>query len=67
MTSKDHSVWIKINSFFHLINSSMFLNIIVISFLSVPLLFIKKTYPELSLAYNISTLFIISTIILEEL
>ena len=63
MTSKDHSVWIKINSFFHLINSSMFLNIIMISFLSVPLLFIKKNYPELSLAYNISTLFIVSTII----
>ena len=61
--AQDHSKWTKINAFFHLINSSMFLNIVLISLLSVPLLYIKADYPEFSLAYNISSLFILSTII----
>ena len=41
----------------------MFFNILLVSILSVPLIYIKSAYPELSLAYDISTLFIISTII----
>ena len=63
ITAKGHPIWTKINAFFHLINSSMFLNILLVSILSVPLMYIKSAYPELSLVYDISTLFIISTII----
>lgn len=61
--AKGHSFCTKINAFFHLLNSSMFLSVFLISLLSVPLLFIKAAYPELALAFNLSALFILSTLI----
>ena len=61
--SKNLNLYTKINALFHLLNSSMFLNVLIISVLSVPLLFIKNVYPELSFLFNISGLFIISTLI----
>ena len=61
--TKGHPFSTKINAFFHLLNSSMFLNVLVVSLLSVPLLFIKKSYPELNPIFNLSGLFILSTLI----
>ena len=53
----------KINAFFHLFSSNMFVNVFLISILSVPLIFIKETFPEYQLIFNMSSLFILSTII----
>src|SRR6056300_1732950 len=61
--AKGHSTWTKINAFFHLLNSTMFLNVFLVAFLSVPILFIKAAYPELNWIFNLSALFIISTLI----
>jgi len=61
--TKGHSFSTKINAFFHLLNSSMFLNVLVVSLLSVPLLFIKKAYPELNPLFDLSALFVLSTLI----
>ena len=61
--AKSLKPWTKINAIFHLFNSSMFLNVLLISLISVPLLFIKASYPELNIAFKLSSLFIISTLI----
>src|SRR5210317_158168 len=61
--AKGHSPWTKINAFFHLLNSTMFLNVLLVAMLSVPLLFIKAAYPELNWVFNFSALFILSTLI----
>ena len=61
--SKGHSFSVKLHAFFHLLNSSMFVNVLLVSLLSVPLLFIKAAFPELTFAFNISALFIVSTLI----
>ena len=61
--TKDLSIGVKIDAFFHLLSSTMFLNILIVSLISVPLLYIKAARPELSLPFNLSSLFIISTIV----
>ncbi len=64
VTSKTISLKTKLHSFFHLINSSMFFFLITIAVLSVPMLFIKDNYKELSIFYKINRFFFVSTIIL---
>lgn len=63
LASKEHSFSVKLNAFFHLLNSSMFVNVLLVSILSVPLLYIKTAFPELTFVFNISALFIFSTLI----
>lgn len=53
----------KFHATFHLLNSTMFLNIFLIGFLSVPMLYIKNEWIELAWYFNISSLFILSTLI----
>jgi len=53
----------KYHSFFHLLNSSMFLLILVVSVLSVPMLYIKANHPELKWFFYILASFAISTVI----
>ena len=53
----------KIQAALHLLNSSMFLNVFIVGFLSIPMLYIKATWGHLSWYFNITTLFIISTFI----
>ncbi len=53
----------KFHSFFHLLNSSMFLIVLLISILSVPVLYIKKDHPELNWVFNALAFFAISTVI----
>lgn len=53
----------KFHSFFHLLNSSMFVIVLVISLLSVPVLYIKKDHPELSWLFSGLAFFAVSTII----
>lgn len=53
----------KFHSFFHLLNSSMFIVILLIAILSVPVLYIKKDHPELTWLFHVLAFFAISTII----
>ena len=53
----------KLHSFFHLLNSSMFFIVLLLAVLSVPMLFIKSSHPELSLIFNLLTVFAVSTLI----
>ncbi|MDB4227310.1 glycosyltransferase family 2 protein [Flavobacteriaceae bacterium] len=63
INSKKISFSTKFNAFFHLLNSSMFLCILIAASLSVPLLFIKERYENLNFLFNLSGLFIVSTLI----
>lgn len=53
----------KFHGFFHLLNSSMFLIILLLAVLSVPVLFIKNSNPLFSNYFNIMAFFVISTLI----
>lgn len=53
----------KFHSFFHLLNSSMFLLILLLAVLSVPVLYIKNNNPEFSWYFNVVAFFALSTII----
>ncbi|HEA30232.1 MAG TPA: glycosyltransferase [Leeuwenhoekiella sp.] len=62
---KDPSISLKtkFHSFFHLLNSSMFLLVLVLAVLSVPVLYIKNTNPAYSNYLNVVAFFAISTVI----
>jgi len=47
----------------HLLNSTMFLNVFIVAILSIPMLYIKSRWVNFSLYFNLSSLFVISTLI----
>lgn len=53
----------KFHAFFHLLNSSMFLVILLLAVLSVPVLFIKENHPEMSWVFQLLAFFTLSTLI----
>ncbi len=56
----DISLIHKIHSSLHLLNSSLFIWILIISLFSVPLLYIKAHYPQFGIIYSLSSIFILS-------
>ncbi|SKB46139.1 hypothetical protein SAMN05660776_1158 [Salegentibacter holothuriorum] len=62
---KDKSVPVgtKFHAFFHLLNSSMFLIILVLAVLSIPVLFIKNNNPQFGWYFNFVAFFLVSTVI----
>lgn len=54
----------KIHSLFHLMNSFIFICVLLCSFLSVPILWIKVNYLEYNLLFKLSSVFILSLMIL---
>ncbi len=54
----------KIHSLFHLMNSFIFICVLICSFLSVPILWIKVNYLEYNLLFKLSSVFILSLMIL---
>ena len=54
----------KFHGVMHLLNSSMFLFVFTVAVLSIPMLYIKNTYGHLSWVYEVTSFFIVSTIIL---
>lgn len=54
----------RIHGLFHLFNSAIFLCVFVTAFFSVPILFIKNQHPEYRMVFNISSLFLICTLML---
>jgi Glycosyltransferases, probably involved in cell wall biogenesis len=53
----------KIHSLLHLLNSTMFLNILIVAVLSIPMLYIKNEYEHLKMYFYVMSFFVISTII----
>lgn len=58
------SLLTKIHGFFHLLSSSVFLNVLTVSLLSIPMLFLKVSYSNYNIAFAFSSLFTISSVIL---
>lgn len=53
----------KIHGALHLLNSTMFLNVLIVAILSIPMLYIKNEYEHLKVYFFIMSFFVISTII----
>lgn len=64
LKSKSISFSTKLHAIFHLGNSSMFFFVLMVSLLSIPVMFIKNIYPQWEAIYNIHAFFIVSTLIL---
>ena len=57
-----HSGWSftkKSHAFFHLFNSSVFVSLLAAALLSIPMLFIKNTYPEFNKVFNLGSIFLL--------
>ena len=63
IASKTISTKTKIHGLLHLLNSSMFLCIFIMAFLSVPALFIKNHYSHISIYFDVMVFFIVTSII----
>ncbi|WP_310992759.1 cellulose synthase family protein [Aequorivita marina] len=61
--SHDISLKTKMHSFLHLLNSTMFLNILIVAILSIPMLYIKNEYEHLKMYFFVMSFFVISTVI----
>ena len=61
--SEDISFKTKIHSFLHLLNSTMFLNILIVAILSIPMLYIKNEYEHLKVYFFVMSFFVVSTLI----
>lgn len=53
----------KLHGILHLLNSTMFLNVLIVGVLSIPMLYIKNEYAHLRLYFIVMSFFVISTII----
>jgi len=49
----------KTHAFFHLFNSSVFVCLLAAALLSIPMLFIKNTYPEFNRVFNLGSIFLL--------
>ena len=61
--SKNVKTSSKIHSILHLLNSTMFLNVLFVGVLSIPMLYIKNEWGHLGLYFDLTSFFIISTVI----
>ncbi len=53
----------KVHGILHLLNSTMFLNILIVAVLSIPMLYIKNEYEHLKAYFFVMSFFVISTVI----
>ena len=53
----------KLHGIIHLLNSTMFLNILIVAVLSIPMLYIKNEYEHLKVYFYIMSFFVLSTLI----
>ena len=61
--SKNIPLKTKIHGLLHLLNSTMFLNILIVAILSIPMLYIKNEYEHLKMYFFAMSFFVISTLI----
>ncbi len=64
VSAKNISMKTKFHGVMHLLNSSMFLCVFIVAVLSIPMLYIKNTYGHLAWVFEVTSFFIVSTIIL---
>ena len=63
LKNKNISTKTKIHGLLHLLNSTMFLNILLVAILSIPMLYIKNEYTHLKSYFIVMSFFVISTLI----
>ena len=63
LKSKNISAKTKIHGLLHLLNSTMFLNVLIVAVLSIPMLYIKNEYAHLKPYFYVMSFFVVSTII----
>lgn len=63
LTSPNIDFKTKMHGVLHLLNSTMFLNVLIVGVLSIPMLYIKNEYAHLKLYFIVMSFFVISTII----
>ena len=63
LTDSELSLGVKVNALVHLLNSTMFLNVMIVAVLSIPVLFIKTQFQALSFLFDLGSLFVLSTLI----
>ena len=56
--SSDIGLIHKIHAIFHLFNSSVFLSLLAAALLSIPMLYIKESHPELKIFFDIGSIFL---------
>ncbi|MFT5752098.1 MAG: cellulose synthase/poly-beta-1,6-N-acetylglucosamine synthase-like glycosyltransferase [Flavobacteriales bacterium] len=61
--SKNISSKTKAHGILHLLNSTMFLNVLIVALLSIPMLYIKNEYAHLKPYFYVMSFFVVSTII----
>jgi len=64
VSSKNIPFKTKFHGVMHLLNSSMFLCVFIVALLSIPMLYIKNSYDHLGWIFEVTSFFIVSTIIL---
>lgn len=62
-SSKNLSLKTKVHGMLHLLNSTMFLNVLIVAILSIPMLYIKNEYAHLKAYFYVMSFFVISTLI----
>ncbi len=63
LKNKSISSKTKVHGILHLLNSTMFLNVLIVGVLSIPMLYIKNEYTHLKVYFFVMSFFVISTII----
>ncbi len=63
LASKDIKTKTKVHGILHLLNSTMFLNVLIVAVLSIPMLYIKNEYGHLKPYFIVMSFFVISTVI----
>ena len=63
LKSKNISAKTKTHGLLHLLNSTMFLNILIVGILSIPMLYIKNEYEHLKFYFIALSFFVVSTLI----
>ena len=63
LRNKNTTFRTKIHGILHLLNSTMFLNILIVAVLSIPMLYIKNEYAHLKMYFIVMSFFLISTLI----
>ena len=63
ISSKNIGAKTKVHGILHLLNSTMFLNVLIVAILSIPMLYIKNEYGHLKPYFIVMSFFVISTVI----
>lgn len=63
LKNKNISAKTKLHGLLHLLNSTMFLNVLIVAVLSIPMLYIKNEYTHLKPYFYVMSFFVISSII----